>query len=442
MTDQQPTSNVTVASLANKYQVSAGKPHFPLNTLRLVYLIFMETIAVADPAIVEKRTQDILKLIPLIQALLDARSTHRAEEANFSLESEWNAIKPQLEAIYQVIDTPQVRELFAYVFSYVFPLQDTLLLSLYNDLANEKKFSAQDIYTIFHIRSMDSIIYSNIVGALLQRDVDATLLPADMQLSLNYKLNALYQLNDLVDAIVYAKEDMESKNFSPFELIKKAAEDPNQARQMIISIAGAFEKRLHTFSLGEKTEVLLNDFGHQLIGVIGGGASADAGQTGVQQGELVQDTSGVDDPADTSFADSGHNPVEQLLEHDADALHQDFSEASDVTPVSDVPEVSLPQTPVTQIPVSQSIPEPAIPELPATPPVPPVQPQPVQLNVSQTPASPLSFEPVASQSLEQTQQEVHISIPEQTAQSESPAVPQAQQTQVFSGQATEEESQS
>ncbi len=336
MTDQALSSTLSVQSLADKYQVNVGKPFFPLNTLRLVYLIFMETIGTTDQAVVEKRAKDILALIPLVQGLLDARSAHRAEQTSFSLESEWEVVQPHIEQIYQIVDTPQVRDLFSYVFAYVFPLQDTLLLSLYNDLSNQKKFSAQDIYTIFHIRSMDSIIYSNIVGAILRRDIDPTAVPKDMQLSLNYKLNALYQLNDLVDAIVYAKEDMESKNFSPFELIKKASQDANEARQMIISIASAFEKRLQTFPLGESTEKLLNDFGHQLIGVIGGGSTV----TSPTEEPM---TAEAEEIHQAPFADSGHSPMEETLYQEDAAQHQ-------VAPTEpEVPEMSvspvMPQAP-------------------------------------------------------------------------------------------------
>lgn len=263
-------SDVKLSDVSQKYNVSEGKPYFPLNTLRLVYLIFAETIGNPDQALVEKRSADILALIPLVQALLDARSAHRAEQAEATLETEWQAVQPALEEIYKVIDTPQVRQTFEFVFSYVFPLQDTLLLSLYSDISQEKKFGVQDIYTIFHIRSMDSIIYSNLVGAVVARDMDPTQ-AKHMQLGINYKLSGLYQLNDLVDAIVYAKDDMDSQNFSPFELIRKASTDASQARELITSIANTFEKRITTFSLGEDTERLINEFAHQLVSVIGGG---------------------------------------------------------------------------------------------------------------------------------------------------------------------------
>ncbi len=270
MTDHT-TAQLSVSSIAEKYQVNAGKPHFPLNTLRLVYLIFAESIAETNPDQVTQRTQDILALIPKVQELLDARSGHRAEQTEATLETEWQAVQPALQNIYQIVDTPAVRQTMETVFSYIFPLQDTLLLSLYSDLSSEKKFSIQDVYSIFHIRSMDSIIYSGLVGEVIRKHSDPEQLPANFQLAINYKLNALYQLNDLVDSLVYAKEDMDSKNFSPFEIIKKVSTSAEEARQIITSVASTFERRIANFPLGENTEALLNDFGHQLIGVIGGG---------------------------------------------------------------------------------------------------------------------------------------------------------------------------
>lgn len=270
MTDHS-TAQLSVSSIAEKYQVNAGKPHFPLNTLRLVYLIFAESIAETNPDQVTQRTQDILALIPKVQELLDARSGHRAEQTEATLETEWQAVQPALQNIYQIVDTPAVRQTMETVFSYIFPLQDTLLLSLYSDLSSEKKFSIQDVYSIFHIRSMDSIIYSGLVGEVIRKHSVPEQLPANFQLAINYKLNALYQLNDLVDSLVYAKEDMDSKNFSPFEIIKKVSSSAEEARQIITSVASTFERRIANFPLGEHTETLLNDFGHQLIGVIGGG---------------------------------------------------------------------------------------------------------------------------------------------------------------------------
>lgn len=268
------TQPISVSAIAQKYQVNVGKPHFPLNTLRLVYLIFAESIAAHNSDHVQARTQDILSIIPKIQALTDARSTHRSEQAELSLQSEWAAVQPALEDLYQIIDTPSVRQSMETVFSYVFPLQDTLLMSLYSDLASGKKFSMQDVMSIFHIRSMDSIVYSSLVGAIIRKHAEAADLPVNFQLALNYKLNALYQLNDLVDALVYAKDDLESQNFSPFEIIKKVATDATEARQLIITVANTFEQRIANFPLGEQTESLITDFGHQLIGVIGGGAAA------------------------------------------------------------------------------------------------------------------------------------------------------------------------
>lgn len=271
MMNQDSPNQVSMSSLAQKYQVNKDKPFFPLNSLRLVYLIFAETISVASDSIRDRRGQDIIALIPKVQALLDARTMHRAEEAEATLETEWQAVQPAIQDILTIIDTPKVRALFEHVFSYIFPLQDTLLISLYNDLSNNKAFAIQDIYSIFHIRSMDSIVYSGLVAAILEKDVDPTALPPDLQLSLNYKLSALYQLNDLVDAIVYAKEDLENKNFSPFELIRKASQNVDEAKEMIKGIATTFERRIHAFPLGEQTEALLTQFSHELVNVISRG---------------------------------------------------------------------------------------------------------------------------------------------------------------------------
>lgn len=265
------TNTLTLTQISEQYQVNFNKPYFPLNSLRLVYLVFAQTVRASDPNRVQRRAETILAMIPVAQKMLESRTAHRAQNQEATLETEWEAIQPEVTELLSVVDSPTLGASLQHIFSYIFPLQDTLLVSLYSDLSNQKKFQIQDIYTVFHIRSMDSIVYSSIVGSILSRDLHSDEIPDNLQMAINYKLNALYQLNDLVDAIVYAKEDIQSKNFSPFELIRNASSDVNEAKEIIKSIASTFERRIHMFSLGEDTERLLRDFSHQLVAVIGQG---------------------------------------------------------------------------------------------------------------------------------------------------------------------------
>jgi hypothetical protein len=262
---------VTLDQLTEKYQANKDKPHFPLNSLRLVYLLLAETIGNPTEELKQWRSQQIMNLIPRVQALMDARAAFKSQNPGATLDEEIADLVGPMGEIQSMLDTPLVHTVIDHALSYVFPLQDTLLISLYQDLSTNKTFALQDIYTIFHVRSMDSMLYAGFVTAILQHNVDPSALPPHLHMALNYKLNALYQLNDLVDTIVYAKEDMESQNFSPFQIIRKTVGNIEDAKNMIKNIAMTFERRIQTFPLGDQTEELLAEFGHKLVGVIGQG---------------------------------------------------------------------------------------------------------------------------------------------------------------------------
>ena len=137
--------SLTLSQITQKYQVNKDKPFFPLNSLRLVYLVFAETIAANNEKIVDERGKSIIALIPKVQALLDARTTNRASGGPKTPDEEWLGIQDEIVGVLEVIDSPKVRALIEHVFSYVFPLQDTLLISLYRDLSASKAMSLENI---------------------------------------------------------------------------------------------------------------------------------------------------------------------------------------------------------------------------------------------------------------------------------------------------------
>ena len=263
----QKTKNTPILNLAGKYKINTSKDNFPLNTLRLFYLSFTETWGNSDSITQRQRAEQILNLIPHVQAVLDARTKHRTANTSSTPQTEWEAIQEPLEKIYELIDTPRIRQAFEYLIFYVFPLQDTQLFTLYQNLSSEKKFTIQDIYSTLAIRAMDSIIYSSIVAELTFQNLSPESSVLSSQIHL--QVNIAYQINDMIDAIVFAKQDLESGNFSIFEIIKKTATSSDEAKTMIRNVLDSLQQKAAIENLPPATKVLIEDFYKKLVGVIG-----------------------------------------------------------------------------------------------------------------------------------------------------------------------------
>jgi hypothetical protein len=257
----------SVKAAARSYGISADRSFFPVNSLRILYFLIVDFYTGGDVASREK----IELLIPRVEAVLAARSKHRAENKEATLESDFAAAARPLQEIYQVIDTPTVRRAFEQYFSYLFPLQDSVFVGLFQRITNDDKLTSADLLELLKVRAMDSILFSTLISEIIKSKLGDSGKETDLlglPLSLDYHLNLAYQLNDLVDSIAFAKNDLDTGNFSPFQVIRKVAAEAASAKEMIKETLSLLDKQDYLFTFPSPLQSQCDVFFKELINVV------------------------------------------------------------------------------------------------------------------------------------------------------------------------------
>lgn len=250
---------LTLNQLATNYQIDVNKDHFPLNTVRLLYIALLETLS-ENP---QSTTKIMLEAIPIVRSILKKRSALKLGEKISTLNQEWLAIQMELAALNSLLPnsiglTPTLQQLF----SFSLPIQESLLFSLVSRSQNQSRlFCGEDIETTLTARSMDSVIYSEIVCLLINKP--------EHNLSIHRLVNLVYQINDLLDSIIFADEDTQAQNFSAFEIIRQVVPNSTVARQLITKLLGDLQAGLAVIELPTATMALVTEYLTHLTGVLG-----------------------------------------------------------------------------------------------------------------------------------------------------------------------------
>lgn len=249
----------TLDQIAQKYQIDTGKENFPLNTIRLLYLVLIETLAI-NP---EQSSTSILTIIPLIREIIDKRLETRLAAEKKNLKLEFTAVEPTIQKILPLLpQNSQLRATIEQLFSFTLPIQEALLFGIVSKAqSDEKVFSAPDVNATLNLRSMDSLFYSQALCELIGN--------SEHNLAIHNLINLIYQLNDLVDSIIFAKEDTTEQSFSAFEVIRKSVSDSVAARELIKSTASYLINLISQVELPETAMLLVNDYAQKLISVLG-----------------------------------------------------------------------------------------------------------------------------------------------------------------------------
>jgi hypothetical protein len=258
-----------ISELSSKYGVNSSKPYFPVNSLRLLYFIISDFYSAGNQELLEKVGQ----LVPKVEAVFTARTEHRGTATQATPKSDYDAALPALEEIYALVGSPSVHQTFDYLFSTLYPLQDDLFLSLYQNITSEKPLAVQDMLLLLKVRSMDSIIFANVLANLIGKFLSGSYEGKgtnldEIKLALQWQLNLAYQLNDLVDTVVYAKEDLEANSFSPFQVIRKIAPEANAAKELIKNTLNDLRQKTSVFPFPPELQEQVNTFYTELIGVV------------------------------------------------------------------------------------------------------------------------------------------------------------------------------
>lgn len=245
-----------LTTIFSQYKIDTNKENFPLNTIRILYLILIETLA-DNP---QEKNQKMLEALPVISTILKKRSEAKTSE-NQKITDQLQLVKTDIDQV-QKISGVNLLKVTEYSFAVNLNIQDQLLLTLLTQTQNpDYIFSAQDVIDTLNLRAMDSLIYSELVCELIAKH--------QYNLSIHYITNLLYQYNDIIDSIVFAKQDIESNNFSPFEIIKRSAKSANEGKKMLSSVLAQLDEKVALANLPQETNQLITEFISLLKNLIG-----------------------------------------------------------------------------------------------------------------------------------------------------------------------------
>jgi len=255
---------MTIQQIAVKHNIDQNKENFPVNTIRLFYLILIYSLVKENP---EGLAEKIINAIPIISSIFNKRTELRLSGDKKDINNEWLKSSEEIKKLNDLI--PNADQSLVYLFSMVLPTQEDLLFNIVNQSQNEgKTFKPGDIIATLKLRAMDSIAYSNLVCQLVNQP--------EHNLAIHYLTNLVYQTNDLLDSILFAKEDTENNNFSPFEIIRKSAKDSSEAKEIINLILERMLSDMSQVRLPEETQIQVNEFFQLLSNILGYEAEKEA----------------------------------------------------------------------------------------------------------------------------------------------------------------------
>jgi hypothetical protein len=264
-------SSFSITEAATSYGLNPNRNFFPVNSLRLLYFLIADFYTGGNAEVREK----IGVLIPKVEAVLTARAKAHTKSGSDNPESDLAGAAATIQDVYQVIDTPTIRRCFEQYFSYLFPLQDSVFVGFYQRIKGNDVLTSSDLVALLKVRAMDSILFSCLISEIIQHHLQSTGSPADSSLArlpvaLDFHLNLAYRLNDIIDSIVFAKDDLEAGNFSPFQVIRKVAPEATQAKEMIKSLLSTFHSQTHVFAFPAGLHTQVEAFYTSLSEVVGG----------------------------------------------------------------------------------------------------------------------------------------------------------------------------
>lgn len=250
---------ITIDQITTNHNIDKNKENFPVNTIRLFYLIFIYSLVTDNP---QDKANKMIQAIPIIGSILEKRTDLRLSGEKQDINAEWLAVKGEISKLNQIINSPINKTTFTHLFSITLPAQEILLFNIISQAQGEEKsLSPTDIIATLKLRAMDSVAYSSFVSSLINQP--------EHDIAIHYLTNLAYQVNDLLDSILFAKEDTDNNNFSPFEIIRKSAKDSTEARLIIKSILDKLIEDKGQVTLPAQTEQLVDQFFTMLLDVIG-----------------------------------------------------------------------------------------------------------------------------------------------------------------------------
>jgi len=258
-----------INQLATKFGVSTDKPHFPVNTMRLFYLILADGLTNSDQEVIDRVNQ----VIPKISTLFDARDQFLQDQGETDPLREIEACRGAINDIFTITNNPVVHHTFDLLFSDLYPLQENILLSLDRHLS-EEHLQISDLAGILKIRSMDAVVYSSIIFQIIQEhfqknsDKDIYHAPSYSTTPVHWQVSLTLQINDLCDAVIFAKDDLNSGSATLIDIIKKISTKPDDVEAIIFSVFDQLQKQSNKLPFSQPLQSTVKQFHQALIHTI------------------------------------------------------------------------------------------------------------------------------------------------------------------------------
>ncbi len=255
-----------IQSLAEQYGINPNKPFFPVNSLRLLYFIIVSYYTQGSAEAIEK----IGSLIPKVEAVFSARLQHRNTDQQATFASDITAVQAPLNDVFSVIDTPKVRMIFDQLFTYIYPIQDHMFVTLYGDIMSNQSLTKQHLLSLLHVRAMDSVVFATLINEITAMPDAAACF---------FHLHLLYQINDIVDSVAFAQDDLNSSAFSLFQVIRHIAPEPTAAKEFIKEVLSELVQQVTLLPFPADLQSHVSAFGDELRQVITGPQTSDSATT-------------------------------------------------------------------------------------------------------------------------------------------------------------------
>lgn len=252
---------------AKLYGVNPDRPFFPVNSLRLLYFMILDELTNSTAA-----REKMSELIPKIEAVLAARNKGKIATSLESDKDYQRAAGP-LQDLLQTFNTPVIEALIGQLFGVTLPHQDSQLLLLYTQMENMQLISPQLLLSLLQIRSVDSLLYSTYMLELfhkagaLEIEMDAAQ-KQRLALFLHSATFLSYQMNDLVDMVVFAKDDMETDSPTPLKYLQHTVQDPQMLKSLVADAAESLLGQMKSLSFDHPIHSVFLNYNSVLYSVI------------------------------------------------------------------------------------------------------------------------------------------------------------------------------
>ena len=241
-----------------QFSVNSDKPHFPVNSMRLFYLLFVRDQTGSN--------QDALKLtndvVPRLSAYLDKCDLVQQDQLPLS---EDYLQKPR-NTILEIVNSATLEHDLKVVWE-----QQRLPHRII------QKQAQLDVQSLLRLRSVEHLIYARVMGTIISQhristhqNIEINFHPRqDRQPVIDRCFELMLQINDLTDAIVYAQQDIRSRSAKLLDALRLDADD-REVEPKLRQLLSHRQQILTDLPLNKPTTITVQKYATALIAILDG----------------------------------------------------------------------------------------------------------------------------------------------------------------------------